>query len=180
MTAAETTMHESEHLRQELLGLFNYIQRVRKEIASIHRPAESDHQFHSMTDQLDAIIGATETATNTIMAKVEENEQLLDTVRAGTKDKGTQAALAQISDNNMAMIEACSFQDITGQRVSKVLKSIRFVEERVNAIIEVWGKAALEKTEVEASKKTEDQKLLNGPQLSGKGLAQDEIDKLFS
>lgn len=173
-------MHDSEDLRQELVGLFNYIQRVRKEIASIHRPAESEHEFHSMTDQLDAIIGATEEATTTIMAKVEENEQLLETVRASIKDPGTKAALAQVSDNNMAMIEACSFQDITGQRVSKVLKSIRYVEERVNAIIEVWGKSALDKTEVVESKKTADQKLLNGPQLSGKGLAQDEIDKLFA
>jgi chemotaxis protein CheZ len=54
-------------LKTELAGLFHYIQRVRVEIAGIHRPADEDNNFDKMSDQLDAIVEATEQATDTIM-----------------------------------------------------------------------------------------------------------------
>ena len=55
-----------------------------------------------------------------------------------------------------------------------------YVEDRVNALISVWGKEEIDKFEVKADVgKTEDEKLLNGPALAGEGISQDEIDKLF-
>lgn len=55
-----------------------------------------------------------------------------------------------------------------------------YVEDRVNALIEVWGKDEIDKIEVKPDKeKTEDEKLLHGPALEGEGISQDEIDKLF-
>jgi chemotaxis protein CheZ len=68
---------QNDSLRHELVGLFQYIQRVRKEIAAIGRPADKDHKFESMGEQLDAIVGATEEATNTIMEAMERNGELL-------------------------------------------------------------------------------------------------------
>ena len=38
-------------LKTELAGLFHYIQRVRVEIAGIHRPADEDNNFDKMSDQ---------------------------------------------------------------------------------------------------------------------------------
>ena len=71
-------------------------------------------------------------------------------------------------------------QNLKGQRVSKVMKSIIYVEKRVNALIGIWGKEELDKIEVLVEKeKTADEKLLSGPQLEGKGISQDEIDSLF-
>lgn len=55
-----------------------------------------------------------------------------------------------------------------------------YVEDRVNALIEVWGKDEIDKIEVKPDKeKTEDEKLLHGPALEGEGISQDEIDKPF-
>ena len=55
-----------------------------------------------------------------------------------------------------------------------------YVEDRVNALIEVWGKDEIDKIGVKPDKeKTEDEKLLHGPALEGEGISQDEIDKLF-
>ena len=79
---------ENQALKEELTGLFHYIQRVRSEIAAIHHPAEEDHHFEKMGDQLDAIVEATEKATDTIMSTVEANEALLGEVRAGLGDDG--------------------------------------------------------------------------------------------
>lgn len=170
---------DAQALRNELQGLFTYIQRVRKEIAAMASPAEKDHTFHKMSDQLDAIVNATEEATNSIMEMMESNQDALFELRGMEQDPAKLALIDKITDNCNNVFEACSFQDITGQRVTKVFKSISYVEERVNALTDIWGKEALKDVKVEESKKTEDEKLLNGPQMQGEGISQDEIDKLF-
>ena len=65
---------EPQQLKSELRSLFNYGQRVRQEIAAIDRPAENENQLGKIGDQLDAIVKATEEATNTIMTMMEKNE----------------------------------------------------------------------------------------------------------
>ena len=179
---AEDMTTEIVRLKREILGLFEYMQRVRQEIAAIHKPSdETDHLF-SMEDQLDAIVSATEEATNSIMETVEENNQAIEKLREKVVGEQALKLLDGMVDNGMKVFEACSFQDITGQRISKVVKSMKYVETRVNSIIEVWGKDAVEATEItaETGKKREgDKALLNGPQLEGGGISQDEIDKLF-
>jgi len=173
------TAEDVETLRSELVGLFQYVQRVRTEIAAIHRPADEEHQITSMGEQLDAIVTATENATNTIMESVEEASDLLNGIRSDlTKEQ--QSVLDQVEEKTNTIFEACSFQDITGQRVSKVMKSITYVENRVSSLIDIWGKEELDRIKVDPVHiKTEDETLLNGPQLEGKGLGQDEIDALF-
>ena len=116
--------YESQHLKSELRSLFNYVQRVRQEIAAIDRPVEDDNKFGKMGDQLDAIVKATEDATNTIMAMMEKNEDALGKLRASITDPDQVALLDQITENGMNVFQACSFQDITGQRVSKLVKSL--------------------------------------------------------
>lgn len=171
---------ESEALRNELTGLLKYINRVRQEIASISHPADEEHHFESMADQLDAVIKSTDEASNTIMASAETNEDLVTQLRATLTDPKQAAILDKISENDMGIIQACSFQDLTSQRVTKVARSITYVEDRVAALAEVWGKDELDKVVVSASEKTADEKLLNGPALDGqKSISQSEIDALF-
>ena len=170
---------EAQKLKTELAGLFHYVERVREEIAAISRPADEEFQFESMGEQLDAIVKATEKATDTIMAATENTLNAVDELRQTLSDPAQNALLDKIAGDGNEILEACSFQDITGQRVSKVVKSVTYVEERVNALIDVWGKDELAKVEVESLDKTEDEKLLAGPQLEGKGLDQAAIDALF-
>ena len=143
---------EADVLKKELYGLFKYLQRVRQEIAAINKPADEDLHFDSMSDQLDAIVQATEEATNTIMECMEKNDDIVTKLREGITDAGQLALLDQISANGADVFEACSFQDITGQRVTKVVKSVTYVEDRVNALISVWGREEIDKIEVTAEK----------------------------
>lgn len=166
-------------LKRELDGLLLYLQRVRTEIAAIGHPVDKEHGFESMGDQLDAIVNATADATHIIMGAVENNDELADKIRAKSDDPELLGYLDQINKNSGDVFEACSFQDITGQRVSKVVKSVTFVEERVNALLDIWGRDELAKVDVEGIDKTADESLLNGPQLEGQGLSQDDIDALF-
>ena len=56
------------------------------------------------------------------------------------RESGDASALCdQINEKTMAAIECCTFQDITGQRVGKIVKSLQFVEERIDAMVALWG-----------------------------------------
>ena len=171
---------EIDVLKSEMFGLFRYMQRVRQEVAAIHNPHDAEHRFESMGDQLDAIVESTEEATNTIMSAVEANEDIIRALRAAMTDEAQIAQLDGMTDNIGKIYEACSFQDITGQRITKVVKSLSYVENRVNSIIEVWGEDEIAILEVApAHVKTEDEKLLDGPQRKDAAISQDDIDKLF-
>ncbi len=175
-----STMSELETLKDELFGLFHYIQRVRQEIAAIHKPSDDEHTFDKMGDQLDAIIEATEEATNTIMESVEANDDVLRNLRDTMTHTDQVAMIDKILENSGKIFEACSFQDITGQRITKVVRSLSYVETRVNSIISIWGEKDIDAVEIAvAQEKTEDEKLLGGPQRKEHAISQDEIDKLF-
>ncbi len=167
-------------LKEQLDGLMRYVLRVREEIAAIDRPHDTDHDFTSMSSQLEAIVEATDGATNTIMEAMENNETVLNVLREQITDPTQIALLDQITSNGSNVFEACSFQDITGQRINKVVRSVTYVEERVNAIIEIWGKDQMDAVDVPVyQEKSADDELVSGPQLEGQGLSQADIDSLF-
>ncbi len=178
-----TAETENKALKGELVGLFQYIQRVRMEIAAISRDADETEHFESMTDQLEAIVSATGVATNGIISAMESNMEQIDELKIlGIKDEAQLACLDKILANGQDVFEACSFQDITGQRVTKVAKSVTYVEKRVASLIDIWGREHLDKIAVKASgeDKTDDEKLLHGPQLEKEqSMNQAEIDALF-
>jgi hypothetical protein len=87
---------------------------------------------------------------------------------------------------------ACSFQDITGQRSEKVVKALRFIEQRINAMIEIWGvddiayriddTASKMQASADAAGETgmREGRLVNGPQRRGEGLRQDDVDRVIT
>ncbi|MGE5504944.1 MAG: protein phosphatase CheZ [Actinomycetota bacterium] len=175
-----TTSAAEAILKKELVGLFGHLQRIRKELAALSPPGAPDH-FGSMSEQLDAIVAATERATNTIMESMEAIDNLMNEARALSQDEKLAAIFDQVTDKVNVVFEACSFQDITGQRVTKVINSQKFVEERINSIILTWGRDELKKVVVEIKEeKDPDKKLLHGPQLPGQGVSQDEVDKMLA
>jgi chemotaxis protein CheZ len=131
-------------LRQEVLNLFQYIERLRTEVATMSKAEDHATAFDDMSVQLDAIVKATEEATNSILAASES----ISGDAMALQGESDQAKIAEISDriaqNTMTIMEACSFQDLTGQRVSKIVSSVKFVEDRVNQMIELWGREEIE------------------------------------
>ena len=166
-------------LKRELVGLFGHMQKIRKELAALNPPGSPDH-FGGMSEQLDAIVAATEGATNTIMESMEAIDTLMGEARALAADNPPlNAIFDQVTDKVNMVFEACSFQDITGQRISKVVGTLKFVEERVNTIVLTWGRDELTKVAVEIKEEDPDKKLLNGPQLAGQGVTQADVDRML-
>ena len=176
--ASEST--EQAHiriLRQELQEMSACIQQTRQEIAAL-RPAEPGHnRIMAATGELDAIVSATERATTAILTSAERiqalAEGLPETDEAGRLRREIEAEAIEI-------LTACSFQDITGQRTTKVVNALRYLEQRVNAMVEIWGPdgRAAPRQDGPADRRP-DAHLLNGPALEG-GVSQDEVDALLA
>jgi chemotaxis protein CheZ len=85
---------------------------------------------------LDHIVDATQKATSDILEAAEEIQEAAWTLR----EKGVEIELCDKIDQRATDIyTACSFQDITGRRTEKVVKALRFIEQRINTMIEIWG-----------------------------------------
>ncbi len=185
VVAAERLEHEKAEvnlLRTELRALANSIQQTKSEIAAL-RPADSDEdRLVAVTHELDAIVSATEKATQNILDAAERIDHLAANVRSHEKDSFVQGLVDEMREQIITIFEACNFQDITGQRITKVVNTLKYVEERINAMIDIWGEESFR--DLAGKKATPDEEdwekqLLNGPQLENKGISQDEIDKLF-
>jgi chemotaxis protein CheZ len=170
---------DGQRLSDNLEALFNYVQRVRTEIASLNQSGDGEDKFATMGEQLDGVVEATKEASDSIMEAIEHNNEALTKLKDSIEDAELIDLLDTIENGNNAVFEACAFQDITGQRVSKIVKSVTYVEERVSALREIWGDKELDNVELAVEELTEDEKLLNGPQSKEKAISQDEIDALF-
>lgn len=184
LRAAMSNLDEAETLKHELLGLFERIQTIRREIASIRRPGDPKDRFATMSDELDAIVEATETATNGIMESAEAIDSIVLSLRPEITDPDVVSRLDPVPDHIGRIFEACSFQDITGQRITKVVKTLQYIEERVNNLIQAWGEDALATVEArddtEAMAPDDERRLLHGPQLHGEGVSQSDVDAMLA
>ncbi len=170
-----------EKLRSEILNMLLYVQRLREEIAGVVGRRDGQTAFESMSDQLDAIVAATGEATETILEGIEPISEAVAELRGEPGPEKLEEICDRITANATQALEACSFQDISGQRVSKIVRSLRFIEERVDALAGICGREEIEAlgTDPPAEEHARDGIVLEGPQLPGKAISQQEIDKLF-
>ena len=162
-------------LYQELESLAEYIHRAKAELAQLRTDDLQSHYIASATDELDAIVGATENATNIILDSAELLEELSRTLEP--------AQASKLSEATTAIFEACNFQDITGQRITKVVKALKHIEERIEGLVSAFGPVAAARVAEEQGApggKPTDQDLLNGPQLPDAAHNQAAIDALFN
>ncbi|MBP2299419.1 protein phosphatase CheZ [Azospirillum picis] len=165
-------------LRRELMEMAASIEQARREVAALRPPDGSGDKILSATNELDAIVISTERASFEILNAAERLMELSGKLRG----VGADAAICNEIDTQVNDIfTACSFQDLTGQRTSKVVNALRYIEQRVIAMISIWGEDGLAGIMV-AEEQTDtrpDAHLLNGPQLDGHGVSQADVDSMF-
>lgn len=167
-------------LKIELAQMIRMIARAKREISQIKHPMSDDDRVTAASSELDAIVRATETATQDILDATETIEEKVNAIQAIARDDEDIMTHSEgIAAATVTILEACNFQDITGQRITKVVKTLRFIEERILAMINIWGVDAFAELPVPASEVEGDAALLEGPQLANQGISQEEIDALF-
>ena len=115
----------------ELKGLARLIRKTKDEIALLS-PDDVKHEYlPKATDELDAVVAATDEATHAIMDATEIVEAAMSDIEG--------KARAQILDATTRIYEACGFQDITGQRITKVVGALKEIETRVDALLTAFG-----------------------------------------
>lgn len=173
---------ERKILGEGITAIHGAIRQTRGEIATLHAKAVRGREFNRATDELDAVVSDTEAATETILAAAETIDALsLDLLRNAAPEDV--AKIEEIRSRSISIFEACNFQDITGQRISKVVRTLKFIEDRIATMLAIWRDIeGFDDADIAVDERVGDAALLNGPALADEEnvVSQDDIDSLFS
>lgn len=164
---------------RDMQDLKNMIEHLRRDLRGLSADDISRDHVPGATDELDAVVSMTEDATNRIM-------NACDGIQSDIADLPPDRQ-ERLQAHMTAIFEACTFQDITSQRIAKVMTALKKIDARTQDIMRVLqthffeapplyaeGNAALTQEQQSA-----EQSLMNGPQLPGRGVSQDDIDRIL-
>jgi chemotaxis protein CheZ len=176
-------IEQCEKLKVELDLIHDAINQTKREIAVLHAKSFSGEEMARVNGELGAVVGGTEEATQQILEAAEVIDQAAAAMARVTSPDQQKQLGEEIQERVISIFEACNFQDLTGQRISKVMGTMKFIETRINVMMEIWGGIDAIKAHAPPLVDTRgpDARLLNGPRLAGDvgHVSQDDIDALF-
>ncbi len=148
-------------------------EKISRELAQVHErianlvamPAEASRNSGV---ELEAVVMATESAANIIL---EAAEAIQDWISGGPRDA---SGLEDLAAKVNAIFEACSFQDVTGQRIRRAIQHLQQVETMLERVLPGQARSAESKVVV----RTQMQTVTAAP--TAADLAQAEIDALLN
>jgi chemotaxis protein CheZ len=174
-------IEQCEKLKIELDLIHDAISRTKREIAVLHGKEGSD--IAKATGELGAVVGGTEEATQQILEAAEAIDNAATALAKVTSPDQQKILSEEIQERVVSIFEACNFQDLTGQRISKVMATMKFIENHIVIMMDIWGGVDAIKAHAPAhvDDREGDAKLLNGPKLDGDAghASQNDIDALF-
>ena len=177
---ARAQIAEAQAYKHELSLIYAAVERTRSEMAALDTGADEGRRIARAGCELAAIVGGTERATQSILQAAEKIDRAAAALAQSVSGGQDHTLAKTIQDGVVQVFEACSFQDLTGQRVDRVLKTLAFVEEHVARLIAIWN-VVEEFAPVMSDDAEGDRRFLNGPKLPGEAghATQDDIDGMF-
>ena len=176
-------IEQCEKLKVELDLIHDAINRTKREIAAIHGKSFDGHEMAKINGELGAVANGTEQATQQILEAAEFIDQAASALAKVNSPDQQKILSEEIQERVVSIFEACNFQDLTGQRINKVMNTMKFIEQHINEMMEIWGGVDAIKAHAPQIIDTRegDARLLNGPKLEGDAghASQDDIDALF-
>ena len=176
-------IEQCEKLKVELDLIHDAITRTKREIAVLHGKSFNGEEMAKVNGELGAVVGGTEQATQQILEAAESIDQAASALLKVNSPEQQRILGEEIQERVISIFEACNFQDLTGQRITKVMATMRFIEQHINAMMEIWGGVDAIRSHAPQIVDTRegDARLLNGPKLDGDvgHASQDDIDALF-
>lgn len=183
--ACRQELSDALAMRSELDIMKDAITKTKTEIATLYRSENTGKGMKRVAGELDAVVESTERATGTILGAIEEIETNASMLRAMRTSAAGRENIDAILERVVIAYEACNFQDLTGQRISKIVGVLKFVEDHLDRMIEAWGGLDSFKDILGVSSNKPDindeSSLLNGPRLDDDPghVDQGDIDALF-
>jgi len=137
--ASSVSAKQAARLEQDLAMIAAAIAQTRAEVAAL----KHGQDIGRTSDELQAIVAGTEQATNRILTASEHVDDLSRQIYKTSKDAAAVQSAQAIQTQMQIVFEACNFQDLTGQRISKVVKTMAFIETRIDEMLRIWGKSDL-------------------------------------
>lgn len=159
-------------MHKEIRRLSQYITGAKNEIFAMSSQDKREAALMDASQHLDEVIKATEKATHIIM----DAADAIQTAAAGIGGAKEQ----QIMTATNRIYETCNFQDITGQRITRVIKLLTHIDERIAKLNALFSTREDESTRGTAYDAMGERHLLNGPQLAANAASQQEIDQLLA
>ena len=121
-----------------------------------------------IANELEAVMQGSEQATQKILAAAEEIDQAANTLSASLKNESEQGLAQDIRDRVIAIFEACNFQDLTSQRVAKVMASLARIEQQIARTLDELARESAPPT--------------HGPRLADDSghVSQTDVDSMFA
>jgi chemotaxis protein CheZ len=177
-------IEQCEKLKVELDLIHDAITRTKREIAVLHGKSFNGEEMSKVTGELGAVVGGTEEATQQILEAAEAIDNAATALAKVTSPDQQKLLSEEIGERVVSIFEACNFQDLTGQRINKVMTTMKFIENHITVMMDIWGGVDAIKAHAPAivDDRVGDDRLLNGPKLNGdEGHAsQNDIDALFN
>ena len=149
----------------------------------LHGKSFSGDEMAKVNGELGAVVGGTEEATQQILEAAEAIDQAASALTKVNSPEQQTMLTEEIQERVISIFEACNFQDLTGQRINKVMTTMKFIEHHINTMMDIWGGVDAIKAHAPPIVDTRegDDKLLNGPKLDDDPghASQDDIDALF-
>ncbi len=176
-------IEQCEKLKVELDLISDAINRTKREIAVLHGKSFNGGEMAKVNGELGAVVGGTEEATQQILEAAESIDQAATALSKVTSPDQQKILSEEIQERVVSIFEACNFQDLTGQRISKVMSTMKFIENHITVKMDIWGGVDAIKAHAPPIVDTRegDARLLNGPKMEGDAghASQDDIDALF-
>jgi len=176
-------IEQCEKLKVELDLIHDAINRTKREIAVLHGKSFEGNEMSKVTGELGAVVGGTEEATQQILEAAESIDQAATAMTKVNSPDQLKLLSEEVQERVVSIFEACNFQDLTGQRISKVMTTMKFIENHITVMMDIWGGVDAIRAHAPAiiDDREGDAKLLNGPKLDGDAghASQNDIDALF-
>jgi chemotaxis protein CheZ len=176
-------IEQCEKLKIELDLIHDAITRTKREIAVLHGKSFGGEEMARVTGELGAVVGGTEEATQQILEAAEAIDNAATALSKVTSPDQHKLLSEEIQERVVSIFEACNFQDLTGQRINKVMTTMKFIENHITVMMDIWGGVDAIKAHTPPIVDTRegDARLLNGPKLDNDigHASQDDIDALF-
>src|ERR1700694_2829223 len=117
-------IEQCEKLKVELDLIHDAISRTKREIAVLHGKSFDGNEMAKVTGELGAVVGGTEEATQQILEAAESIDLAATALAKVTSPEQHKLLSEEIQERVVSIFEACNFQDLTGQRISKVMTTM--------------------------------------------------------